>query len=726
MPSSKNKNKRQKLNNGTALRASSLDGEDTSSHASTGASSASRSAANQPAPHDDDLTFRLNLKAVSDASSVLSIMHPLPTWSKSSPFSARPTVLACEQSASSASAALARGSGQPALETDVIKIASWNVANLGGGFGYPARRHPNQIERTATILQESGADIIVILEVLDRNRPYPRRSSFRLELSSSGHANRLILKTFKDYTNFLGKAIKAAAKYAIALAPNDGEKDAINDLLTGLDSGDLEQRKTTIGALFDGIGTACLARTGNAMLSPADKVWMSAEIAAQMCCDIDENTGVSRAPCAIPVEYGQILELSSEIKPARPQGFRNQKRLKELRKQLAKAYKRLRVAAEGRLAISSATNRPLMSAVYSHLFGIAGQITAVSNEAQFGSHNGLRELQRIGECLRSKGSEYEWFAGRDPKTDDPRYTAGETYGFFFKRTKFDLADITLCDFWANFSGKGHARAPQIAWFHLKKFGSPLGVIAYHPPSNSPKHKHTRGVGFKLLMQHCQALQVARKGIVMLAFDSNIDTTFAAEGISNCTPPMAIKEFFGDWLDNSIFTSGGTSLRKSVREPLIPVLQTLLPLDADTGQRSAMTMSEVNNLAESFLRGPDFDQVLSAFDKIVPVCTVAAGLTATVTAEAIQSIIQPDRPGDAALTRLTEARLVSDHQLVTVTLSIEGPRAQVPSAGESSSSPPLRLGPGTSLSLSLVPSLGPIATGEDVSTKEADGVEMEDA
>lgn len=295
------------------------------------------------------------------------------------------------------------------------------------------------------------------------------------------------------------------------------------------------------------------------------------------------------------------------------------------------------------------------------------------------------------------GDDYDWFAGK--KGDDPRYTANETYGFIYKKSKFEK--ITLCDFLGGFSENGYARAPQLAWFHLKEFEKPLGVIAYHPPADSSKHKSTRGLGFKLLRQYCDAFESQKKGIIVLAFDSNINTTLGQANVLNCDPPLTIEDVFGRRLKDSIFIDAGTSLRRSKIEPRVSFMRGDIesivtngenktnPPRVVTNEEKVKLTSEIDDVAElieRFAFGPHSDQTLNAFDKIVPICLAAQGLKATVTAEAVHSIIQPDVLGEDSLTQLNRARLVSDHQMISATLSITGPRAQVQSdCGSSSSS-----------------------------------------
>lgn len=63
-----------------------------------------------------------------------------------------------------------------------VRCALWNVANLGGKFGYKYPRDDCVIEAVAAMLHRSGADVIAILEVLERTtaprapKPPPKAS----------------------------------------------------------------------------------------------------------------------------------------------------------------------------------------------------------------------------------------------------------------------------------------------------------------------------------------------------------------------------------------------------------------------------------------------------------------------------------------------------------------------------------------------------------------------
>jgi hypothetical protein len=66
--------------------------------------------------------------------------------------------------------------------TAFFSVTLWNVANLGGGFGYPARRANEVIAAIAIILHAAHSDVCVILEVMERSltpKP-PARQKYEL------------------------------------------------------------------------------------------------------------------------------------------------------------------------------------------------------------------------------------------------------------------------------------------------------------------------------------------------------------------------------------------------------------------------------------------------------------------------------------------------------------------------------------------------------------------
>ena len=51
------------------------------------------------------------------------------------------------------------------------KLMVWNIANLGGGFGYPRVRSDEMIGIIASVIRQHEPDACVILEVLASSRP---------------------------------------------------------------------------------------------------------------------------------------------------------------------------------------------------------------------------------------------------------------------------------------------------------------------------------------------------------------------------------------------------------------------------------------------------------------------------------------------------------------------------------------------------------------------------
>lgn len=278
-----------------------------SSSSSSDAAAASSSSASNPTltPAEDELdefAFVKNLMEVTTADCILPGMPPLPD--ATALLTVLPTALPCEQKGSSDEAMADSNQPDTAVE---IKIACWNIANLGGGFGYPKSRAKEQITRTAEIIKDSSADIIVVLEVLDRGRPFPKRLSFNItektESRSSNDINELI-----DGGEFLPNLVRCAMKYYVVVESDFANHEILEDFIADA-SVEIEQK---IVGVFKEIGLACFAKTGKLTLSKGEREWLSGQITEQILASSSSSSSSSSSDvscCSAPLEYECICKI---------------------------------------------------------------------------------------------------------------------------------------------------------------------------------------------------------------------------------------------------------------------------------------------------------------------------------------------------------------------------------------------------------------------------------
>jgi len=381
------------------------------------------------------------------------------------------------------------------------KIAMWNIANLGGGFGYPVKREPSVIGKIAHILVETHAFLCVILEVLDHSRPFEQRSLL---------------------TDFQGQEIKL---------PRDLRGRASVPQL-------LDSFIRTIQAKSVGIGTPEI---------PADE-------------------GLMGTLWRLWRHYGKWI-MSDKKWPARD------KKLWDAMNALAvpmaeDAVMKLGDVEEG----ESGVNKAIGGFAHNVAFVLTKEFRSKESEkagpAAVDAKNkdaGVDELRNIHAAM---GGAYVLTF---PETSDgrPDYRSNESYGFIYSTNIVEA--VTEPQFLEGFAG----RPPALIWVKIKDQDRRIGVIAWHPPSDSLVNSDMRTADFRAFSSLCNNLRAShQQDILLLAFDANIDTCGVANSdwqIPHCEG-WTVHQFFREvsngepWPQKYGHCDYLTSLRRYHKQP----------------------------------------------------------------------------------------------------------------------------------------------------------------
>ena len=438
----------------------------------------------------------------------------------------------------------------------MLSTTLWNIANLGGGFGFPAVRDDAVIFAIAAILHQARTDVCVILELMEHAlRPRkPCTVAYNLE--------KLYWYNFPiDELQFQSLVIGYDRGAVFSSHPDAPvlhdlgvdffwERVELDKLVSECSEAELDARERGIAALKD-----ILAQTMDGFWSAATTVHP----------ELGED------------QRAVLLERFRKICMSLDSGGPEKQRQREL-----EYAQKLKLHA----------------------------LTA--------KHSGIRELLRIRDAMNAIAGTmiYDCWPPRIPAVDDNLqriYTHGETYGYIYRRDRCRLADVLWLRKFPG--GEFTKRAPLLAVFRVAGgcgFDAQASVLAYHAPSDSERNTAARTADFRALIAACNFVRKMNQ-LVVLASDLNINT-LGTDTIGHCDLTQSVGELFDamtnveGFLSSTKFHGGQTTLRCTAIQP--PLLQVLNGLAKDRG-----LPLPVVRLIEQYARHTRFEERYNAFDKI---------------------------------------------------------------------------------------------------------------
>ncbi|MBS2021045.1 MAG: hypothetical protein JST92_01445 [Deltaproteobacteria bacterium] len=563
-----------------------------------------------------------------------------------------------------------------------LRCVLWNIANLGGKYGYKYPRDPEVIAAIARMLERSRADVIVILEVLQRTNP-PREPK---GLSPLGTASRL----FTDDPN------------APKRPTGDPKLDGVGSRKRKAEATPAESAPPrpkfdkAIGADIERAIATAFHRAFQALVwegrprADLDKVLDVAEFGEALSpaarkALYDLGPDMEMAGRNLRKRINQLIDedyvhWSQQYQATYPPSVAATLDEEELaRVKVADATSKLNIAEVFQRGVSfygfvlgrhfgcpipgcrRCTNNALCERHKNELRTASRRIGAIGNEylarilvAQTAAHAkavaayekadlkkdpGVLDLLRIQEALNGISSiKYESWHKKDGKH---QYSHAETVGLFWNKTRITEGSI-------GFAAGFDMRAPLCAT--LKVDGKvDVRLLGWHAPSTGAKHVGHRNRDFGRLLALCDAYRVeAQPTLTLLLSDLNIDTlseeTIGAQQVApiqQCNPARYVGDFFThltgnpQFLEQDRFARRPTTLRASaLDEELRPTLAQLFfkhsmqlaggskmaiaPTPSDKVPVRVDALREMLNLLERNMRDTRHDTTLSAFDKI---CTM---------------------------------------------------------------------------------------------------------
>ena len=495
---------------------------------------------------------------------------------------------------------------KPSPKAYRFRALLWNVANLGGKFGYPIERDQSVIDAIAAIIHAADPDVVAILEVLQKGSERPPKAPIELRDARARAAAYPVIDSLHKAT---GCAIEDTKEIGYvpdpAIAKRAGEvDDAVGRwfaarVMAAIWPGavvDMTELEAAVQAIAFKETTLDLA---------LNAAWpqIAADVAALAPPPPSEETEEGKeADGGVEAKPTGANLLSRYLKRGRGGADRKRLLLPEVIALLAdEGYTHFldkyasnyaddpedetltpeEMAARDKLCDAGLEDlqRVIGDIVLKFLQALTGCVAEDDRNGCFriivkgnydarhadyerrlaeynegrekrkagSSHDGVRELLRIRAALNAlAGGAYASSPPAEPEPESPSiYTHGETYGILWKKAVFSV-DPAQCG-WVSKAAKNVAfakREPIRVPLRLnaREDAPPLYLVAWHPPAPSTTNRAARANDFPAFISYCEQERAAPR-LGMLLSDLNVNTLTMNETIEHCTQSIGIAELF---------------------------------------------------------------------------------------------------------------------------------------------------------------------------------------
>lgn len=491
-----------------------------------------------------------------------------------------------------------------------LRIMVWNIANLGGGFGYPIKRHDAVIAATAQVIDFYRPDVLVVLEIMRKANPPAEPRFYKpysleslraepppgLEAGFADDADEIFGRMYRYYQIKESGAVPEtemsplywypSTKAGMVEIPKDFER-----LLAGKHG----RTKATVHFLREkstGLWAIRVILAGKFMESIRDKVtgdmrrWFdeTAPTGSELreLLETYQVTNWDRKPARMnPAHFDE--DQKQEVRD-------NNKRVKAFEKTMrtrlddCTAFHLYGAAKLGNLDESL---RESASRVAERILGLS-QYSEEAQESrraawreevrrwnaanEESAHHGVREFKRIFDSLPHRYGCWPWTdapatadGDKSPASaDGPAldttilYSDRETCGVVYNAARVRLDSVIRLQGFRK-------RAPFVFRFGGLCGLPPFSVIGYHAPSDSALNAGARTDDLAQFASIPKTEYDQTGAVVFVTGDFNIDT-MAGDEIRNCLLPIGADEFFsqasgdGDYVGASLFSAVCTTFK----------------------------------------------------------------------------------------------------------------------------------------------------------------------
>jgi len=437
-----------------------------------------------------------------------------------------------------------------------LRCMLWNVANLGGKFGYPKVRAPHTMSAIARVIHHARPDFVSILEVLDRYTERMPKAPIQLRVNSR-----------HDVFDRIFKVSDAREKAGLASDAKRGtasKKRSYIEMDKGLNEAK-RKRDEAVDRTTDVFEDAVNRIVWNG--EPVDT--LEAEMTdllqgiedrlERLRDDLEEDGGIDHLTDEGYTHWAQVYKgnytvadkkKSPEMKEKDETSQRLVKALqagvlKCWAKFLAKYLGAELTKAEAQAAFTLLVDHDFKARESEYKKRVAA-IKLLQKSVQKGEqpHDGLKEFFRIRDELNklSDGA-YESWPDKLPEKGADIYTCGESYGVLWRKDRFTniegKVEYAGTHHKVNFLKREPIRVP------LRLNGGPVVVFfPWHAPSPCTDNAKARGVDFRAFVDVCKAERKADNLAIVLS-DLNIDTKKDGTDIEHCVKSLGRDAFFTD-------------------------------------------------------------------------------------------------------------------------------------------------------------------------------------